>query len=42
MKRYLSLLLLLFVVLTTKAGPVNPNAAREVGAKFLHAKAGAI
>ena len=39
MKRYSSLLLLLFVVLTTKAGPVDPNAAREVGAKFLHAKA---
>ena len=42
MKRYFSLLLLLFVVLTTKAGPVDPNDARKVGAKFLHAKVGVI
>ncbi|MBO7082260.1 MAG: C10 family peptidase [Bacteroidales bacterium] len=39
MKRYLSLLLLFFAILTAKAHPVDPNIAREVGAKFLHAQA---
>lgn len=39
MKRYCFFLLLLVATLTAKANPVDQNAAREVGAKFLHAKA---
>lgn len=39
MKRYVCLLLLLVAILNAKANPVDQNAAREVGAKYLYAKA---